>query len=109
VDLSFWIDWSLQLAAAPEPEPEAAPETSAAAGMAAILGIPPAAWTQASLDLGARGFWDGDETILDLALEDAVTGEVLWAASVRSHEDPRNAAAMAALVRQALGGAARSP
>jgi len=103
VDLSFWIDWTLQLAAAPEPEAEAPPETSSAAGIAATLGIPPAAWTQTSLDLDARGFWDGDETILDFALEDPVTGEVLWTATVRSHADPRHRGAMAELVREALG------
>jgi hypothetical protein len=58
---------------------------------------------QASLGLEERDFWAGPETILDLALADAGTGAILWSATVRAHEDPRDRAAMAALVREALG------
>jgi hypothetical protein len=77
--------------ALPEPEP---------AGGYASPSHPFPAW--ASLDLEQRGFWDGDETLLDLALADARTGEVLWSTTVRARKDPRERAAVAALVREAL-------
>jgi len=57
----------------------------------------------ATLGLDQRSFWDGHDTVLDFALEDATTGDVLWSATVRSDADPRDHAAMAKLVLQALG------
>jgi hypothetical protein len=58
---------------------------------------------QATLDLASRSFWDGTETVLDMALEDAATGAVLWSVTVRTDADPRDRKAVARLVREALG------
>jgi hypothetical protein len=115
VDAFFQL--GLQLAfelPVPEPPPDAA------AGAGAVAGAPPeperaaeapahdlpadpfSTAASASLDLDQRTFWDGDETILDLALADARTGELLWSATVRARADPRDRAAVAALLREAL-------
>ncbi len=53
-------------------------------------------------DPKARGFFDGDETLLDLELEDERTGEVLWSASVRGWIDPRDSEEVSRLLDEVL-------
>lgn len=64
-----------------------------------LLGLPPTdAW------LASRGWWDGDEVELSAELQDPATGAVRWHRTVTSGVDPRDPAAMAALVDAALEG-----
>jgi hypothetical protein len=117
IDVDAYFQLALQLAfEPPAPGPPAAAEPWAAGVVSAPAEAAPAteappyeppadpfpSAARASLDLEQRGFWDQAETILDLALADARTGEILWSATVRAHEDPRDRAAVAALVRSAL-------
>lgn len=56
--------------------------------------------------LAERGFFDGEETQLEVVLADARTGQPLWASYVREKVDPRDPAEVARLVEQALAGQA---
>lgn len=66
-----------------------------------VPGPPP---LEERLALGERGFFDGDEVVLDLELRDARTDALLWQRTVRSGADARDADAVAALVGEALAG-----
>jgi hypothetical protein len=57
------------------------------------------------LGTGDRGFWSGDDVLLDLALVDARSGALLWSTTVQSSLDPRHAPSMARMLRDGLKGA----
>jgi hypothetical protein len=78
----------------PIPIPEGGPPLEAAAAWA-----PPA---PPPFDPTERGYLDGDETLLDLQLEEARTGAVLWSASVRGWIDPRDREGVSRLVDEVL-------
>jgi hypothetical protein len=80
----------------PIPFPEGGPPPEAAPPWAPPPSPPP------PFDPKARGFFDGDETLLDLELEDARTGEVLWSAIVRDWIDPRDSEEVSRLLDQVL-------
>ncbi len=54
--------------------------------------------------LPSRGFFAGDETEIALELHRAQSGEVLWSRVVREEVDPRDPAAVRALVERAIAG-----
>ncbi len=56
------------------------------------------------LDLDRHGFFDGDETVLEVDLIDRATGRVLWTRVARSDADPRDGDDMARLLDDALQG-----
>ena len=78
----------------PVPFPEGGPPPEAAPA-----DLPPPPPLFAPRD---RGFFDGDETLLDLQLEDARTAAVVWSASVRGWIDPRDREEVSRLVDQVL-------
>ncbi len=97
---------------------EAPPEGSGAEeDWGDALPAPPVAATvlppPAPLDVVGRGFFAGDETVLDLVLVDLRTGRTLWQKTVREDCDPRDRAAVARALERALRGqpafAHRSP
>jgi hypothetical protein len=51
-----------------------------------------------------RGFFDGDEVVLELELRDARTDQVIWANAVKGSVDPRDQAALASLLDGAFAG-----
>jgi hypothetical protein len=54
------------------------------------------------LSLDQRGFFDGDETLLEVHVVDRATGTVLWTRRVKSGADPRNRGEVARLLDEAL-------
>ena len=67
------------------------------------LELPPLDET-VSFPVDDRGFFAGPHTALQLDLLDRSTGRLLWSKAVSTDEDPRDARAIAALVREALAG-----
>jgi hypothetical protein len=54
------------------------------------------------LPLDQRGFFDGDQTLLEVDVVDRATGTVLWTRRVKSGADPRDRAEVARLLDEAL-------
>jgi hypothetical protein len=54
------------------------------------------------LPLDQRGFFDGDQTLLEVDVVDRATGTVLWTRRVKSGADPRDRADVARLLDEAL-------
>jgi hypothetical protein len=54
------------------------------------------------LPLEARGFFDGDQTLLEVNVVDRATGNVLWTRRVKSGADPRDRGEVARLLDEAL-------
>lgn len=85
----------------PAEEPAPAPGDAAPANPAPVeLALPPVP----ELPLESRGFFAGDETVLELDLVDQRTGQLLWSKVVREEIDPRDARAVRRLVDAALAG-----
>lgn len=87
--------WSETVVAGPPPAFPAA-ETPAEV----VLPPPP------PLDLDRRGFFAGDSTRLELTLVDRATARPIWVKTVEGDCDPRDAAAVRALLDRGLGDAA---
>jgi hypothetical protein len=54
------------------------------------------------LALDQRGFFDGDQTLLEVDVVDRATGSVLWTRRVKSGTDPRDRRDVARLLDEAL-------
>jgi len=54
------------------------------------------------LPLDSRGFFDGDQTMLEVDVVDRATGAVLWTRRVKSGADPRDRGDVARLLDEAL-------
>ncbi len=105
-------------AAAPMEAPPEAPAPSPAPEAGPLEAEPPPIPPPPPFSLANRGFLDGEETQLEVVLEDARTGRPLWASYVREKVDPRDPGEIAGLLERALAGqawarkqvpAARSP
>ena len=69
--------------------------------------VPPVPWVEPTESwLASRGWLDGDEVELTVELADPATGEVSWHRTLRDSSDPRDAAALSALIDRALEGEA---
>jgi hypothetical protein len=86
VNVQVGVGLEIPLPAPPEPPPPYVPPP------------PP------TMPVEERGFFDGDEVVIDLYLQDARSGDTLWSASARDWADPRDAAAVTRLLEQALAG-----
>jgi hypothetical protein len=93
--------------------PYAAPPGAPAQGPAVASGAeppaeppPPPIPPPPPFNLANRGFFDGEEAQLEIVLEDARTGQPLWASYVREKIDPRDPEELAGLVEKALLGQA---
>jgi hypothetical protein len=60
-------------------------------------------------DLSDRGFFSGDDTVIQLALMDQATGQLLWSKVVHDDVDPLDPGEMKHLVDQALAGQSWAP
>jgi len=65
---------------------------------------PPEALPTLEAGLESRGFFAGDEVELLVELRDRSTGQTVWSRSVRDEVDPRDPAALRALVDRLIGG-----
>jgi hypothetical protein len=54
------------------------------------------------LPFDQRGFFDGDQTLLEVDVVDRATGNVLWTRRVKSGADPRDHGEVARLLDEAL-------
>ncbi|WP_242394391.1 hypothetical protein [Anaeromyxobacter oryzisoli] len=87
--------------AAPAPYAPAAPgEAWAEEPPEVQLAVPP----PPELRVESRGFFAGDETVLEVDLFDRRTGALLWTRAVRADVDPRNAHDVTRLLDRALAG-----
>lgn len=93
--------------------PPPAPDVNVAVGIEVPIPLPagepppeaPPAWEPPApppFDPKERGLFDGEETLLDLQIEDARTGAVIWSASVRGWVDPRDREHLSKLLDEVL-------
>ncbi len=100
------------------PAPGAAPVGPVAGGgveldvgvaLAVPVGEPPPPYPMPPpppFDPEERGFFAGDEVVLELELRDARTDQVIWASALKRGADPKDPAAVAALLDEVLAGEA---
>ncbi len=94
---------------APAPAPGVGFEANVGIGLAIPLGEPPPPYPMPPAPpFGPedRGFFAGDEVVLELELHDARTDQVVWANAVKGDVDPRNREGVGSLLERALAGQA---
>jgi hypothetical protein len=116
IGIGFWIDayggpapapYAADWSPAPEPLPEEPPPSGWDVAPAPPAPAAPleAVWLAAPKPLvpEARGFFAGDELVLELVLVDRRDGTPLWSKVVQTDVDPTDAAAVRRVVSAALG------
>lgn len=86
---------ALVASAPPPPEEDAAPEAPPV-----TLELPP----PPDFTPDERGFFAGDDTVLELDLLDRATGRLLWSKVAQDNADPRDAGALSRMIDEALIG-----
>jgi hypothetical protein len=106
IGVSFFVPFGSDSPAA-EPPLEPGPPADA---LAELLPPPPpppppplpALPEMERLDLAKRGFFTGDETLLEVDVVDRATGRIVWTGRARSGADPRDRGDVKRLLDQAL-------
>ncbi|HUL60676.1 MAG TPA: hypothetical protein VLU43_15455 [Anaeromyxobacteraceae bacterium] len=88
----------------PEPVAEPWPDEEVAAPDVAPPPVTPALPPPAPLAWEKRGFFSGDEIVLDLVLVERRTGRTIWQREIHESADPRDAEAVSRAVDDALRG-----